>query len=419
MYPNTARSRGTEVEPADILLADVAVRVQLPPSLYEVATERYETIQNWIERDDSPLRGLVLRFYPQGSMAIDATIASKAKNDEFDIDIIAELNLRSDIDPKVVLDLLYQAIRGKPGSRYFDKTRRQTRCVTVDYADMHLDLTPVVRRLWTPERESTIFHHKPETPQIRGQRHVANPWGLADWFKKQTPPDQDVARLFFQRMIKSGQIRADADADPVPNQAPIHSKSKALIALQLIKRFRNLRYDARDCRQPPSVALVRMVGERANSGTTRLLHEVKYQADYILGVLEQNQRFGRLIHLTNPVCAHDELTDRWPENLEAQALFVADLKYFVARLALLDHVDLEGAREVLADLFGEAVGTEVIRKFADATGQVIREGNSAHFGSAGRFAAPAIGLGSATSTRAEPTRSHRFFGAGVPPWLRQ
>src|SRR5262245_49973358 len=96
----TSTIRRTAFEPADVLLADVAVSVQLPPSLHEVATERYETIRNWIERAGSPLADLVLRFYPQGSMAIDATIASKAKNDEFDIDIIAELNLPANVDPK-------------------------------------------------------------------------------------------------------------------------------------------------------------------------------------------------------------------------------------------------------------------------------------------------------------------------------
>jgi len=71
-YTNFATSafHGPDIETADILLADVAVRIQLPPSLYDVAAGRYETIQKWIEREGSPLAGRVIRFYPQGSMAI-------------------------------------------------------------------------------------------------------------------------------------------------------------------------------------------------------------------------------------------------------------------------------------------------------------------------------------------------------------
>ncbi|MDP2372630.1 nucleotidyltransferase [Reyranella sp.] len=406
------------IETADILLADVAIKIQLPPSLFEVATERYETIRAWIERPDSPLAGLVLRFYPQGSMAIDATIASRAKNDEFDIDIIAELDLDPESDPKEVLDLLYRAIRGIPGSRYYSMTKRQTRCVTVEYADMHLDVTPVVRQASAPERQSLVFHHKPETAHVVGTRHVANPWGLAEWFKQQTPADEIIAKMFYDRMALDGQVRADAEFDVVPGQVPAHSKSKALIALQLIKRFRNLRYDQRGCRQPPSVALVRLIGERADSGTSRLLHEVVYQAKYMLAVLEQNQRLGRLVHLTNPRCPLDVLTDRWPEDRTAQSIFIDDLRYLVARLEQLDDADLEAAREILVDLFGEVAGTEVVRKFAEASSRSIREGKSGHLSGVGRFATPAIGVVSAYSPRVEATKPHRFFGGELSPWRR-
>lgn len=415
LSPNTA-----VVETADILLADVAVKIQLPPSLFEVATERYETIRTWIERPDSPLVGLVLRFYPQGSMAIDATIASRAKYDEFDIDIVAELDLASDTDPESVLDLLYHAIRGTPGSRYYRMTKRQTRCVTVEYAEMHLDVTPVVRRLSTPERESVIFHHKPELTHHVGTHHIANPWGLAEWFKHQTPADQTIAKMFYERMALDGQVRADADFEVVPGQQPAHLKSKALIALQLIKRFRNLRYDLRNCRQPPSVALVRLIGEHAYNGTIRLLHEVLYQAKYILAVLEQNRSLGRLVHLTNPSCALDVLTDRWPENQAAQTLFIEDLKHFIAQLERLDDVDLEDARKILADLFGEAASAEVVQKFIESTTRAVREGRSGHVPGLGRFAAPAVGaITVAMPSYARPTKPHRFFGSGAIQWKRR
>jgi hypothetical protein len=68
----------------DLLLADIAIRVQLTATDYEKAVSRYQTINDWLERDGSPLQGHVVLFYPQGSMAICATIASKLKTDEFE-----------------------------------------------------------------------------------------------------------------------------------------------------------------------------------------------------------------------------------------------------------------------------------------------------------------------------------------------
>ncbi len=86
MTENTLRPPFTD--PADILLADVAIRIQLSKTDYNKATQRYQTINAWAERDESPLKGRVELFYPQGSMAIGATIASKLKTDEFDIDVV-------------------------------------------------------------------------------------------------------------------------------------------------------------------------------------------------------------------------------------------------------------------------------------------------------------------------------------------
>ena len=102
-------------------------------------------MRDWIDRPGSPLHGLVALMYPQGSMAIGATIARASDREEYDIDVIVALLIARDSDPEVVLDALYHAIRGEPGSRYYDKTTRHTRCVCVTYEDgMHIDLTPAV-----------------------------------------------------------------------------------------------------------------------------------------------------------------------------------------------------------------------------------------------------------------------------------
>jgi hypothetical protein len=155
------------MDPVDMLLADIAIRIQLSATDYAKAEDRYRAINNHLERDGSLLRGHVLRLYPQGSMAIDATIASCLRTDEYDIDIVVELNLPRDVSPQLALDLLYQSIRGERGSRYYDMTKRRTRCVTVNYANgMHLDLTPVV--LW-PDRadQHSVSPSAGRTPHAR------------------------------------------------------------------------------------------------------------------------------------------------------------------------------------------------------------------------------------------------------------
>ena len=262
----------SRMTPADRLLAEIAIRLQLSRTDYDKAVQRYQTISRRIEHDRSPLRDRVERFYPQGSMAISATIAARG-TDEFDIDVVAQLALPEHVRPRDVLDLLYEAVRGEIGSRYYEITKRQTRCITVEYQDnMHIDITPAVRRPRTPERESWICHDPPEERYDVSERLIANPYGFAEWFKRRTPTIDQFANLYMARAAKYEQtlIAAQAETEPVPAQEPPAAKSTTVVALQLLKRWRNVQYESRPGRRPPSVMISKLVAD-AKGPTNGLL----------------------------------------------------------------------------------------------------------------------------------------------------
>lgn len=404
-------------EPTDVLLADVAIRVQLSRPNYDKAVKRYETVSRWIERDESLLKDRVELFYPQGSMSVGATIASRLRTDEFDIDIIAQLDLPDDVDPETALDLLYHAIRGESGSRYYSNTKRRTRCVTIDYADdMHIDVTPAVRRRGTPERESLIFHHRPENLGEPRYRLIANPYGFAEWFKANTPLDHDFARLFEERAVDYERqfiLAEKADSDPVPAQEPPYRKSKAVIVLQLLKRWRNVRYDNRQGRRPPSIMMAKLVADAANH-TDRLAEELLHQARAMLAVFREWHDAALIIHVANPVCEQDVLTDRWPKFRQDQAIFIHDLEDLVVKLEhLMAGCDLAEMQAIMADLFGEVPTAEAFRALNERTGRAIRAGQSRHRPEGGRLDLPASGIvaGTAASSAVRATPQHGFFGA--------
>ncbi len=400
-------------DPADVLLADVAIRVQLSRTNYDKAVSRYETINKWIERDESPLKDRVELFYPQGSMAIGATIASKLRTDEFDIDVISQLDPSVGASPRQVLDLLYEAIRGERGSRYYRMAERRTRCVTIHYSDdMHLDVTPTLRMMGTPDRQSWIFHHRPEAPQEPSRRLIANPYGFAEWFKVNTPLDYDFADLFEKRAEEYERlsIQAEADSDSVPPQQPPFRKSKAVIVLQLLKRWRNVQYDSRQGRRPPSIMIAKLVADAANH-TDRLSEELLLQARYMLSIFRQSHDRGQPVHIVNPVCEQDELTDRWPRSLRDQTLFIRDLEDLVHKAErLVAGCDLEEMQKIMASLFGEVPTMEAVRAFNERTGEGIRGGHSQHNPQKGGLVIPSSIAGGTVSSVARPTRRHSFYG---------
>ena len=401
--------------PVDVLLADVAIRIQLNRTNYDLAVQRYRTISEWIERADSPLRDRVQLFYPQGSMATGSTIASRLRTDEFDIDVAAQLDLPPDVTPQAVLYLLYTAIRGEPGSRYYRMAKRRTRCVTVDYSDdMHLDVTPLLRQQERPPRESWIFHHRPEAPSEPARRLVANPYGFAEWFKRITPPDHDFAELYERRAREyEGMVSARAvDSDPVPPQEPPFRKSKAVIVLQLLKRWRNVQYDARRGGRPPSIMISRLVADCANS-TDSLSEELLHQSRSMLMEFERWHGVGQCIHVVNPVCAEDVLTDRWPRSLTDQGVFVEALSTLIAKVErLVSGLALDEMQRIMIELFGEAPTADAFRDFNQRYGDEIRRGGGLYLSGTGGLVAPAVIVGesAAVPPEARSTPRHTFYG---------
>lgn len=337
----------------DALLQDIAKRVQLSPTEYRIASERGQTVHDYLNREGSPLRPYLVRTYPQGSMAIGATIASKLKNDEFDIDLIVELNIKQDSAPGLVLETLYRALNGEPGSRYHGKVIRRSRCVTLEYDNMHLDLTPACLIPSALERTSVIYHANENEPPSDHLWIVANPWGFASWFNNMMPA-WFLAMDAAMRKV----------AEPLPDQEELNNKSIPLIALQLLKRWRNKCYDRREGRCPPSIVLAFFVASAAGRRTS-LTTELLFQASNLLAIFENHDRSGRLITVVNPQCDRDVFTDRWPANAGEQSVFTRDLRHLVAQLdKLKSGVSVPVAAGILSDLFGENPTTQVVENFA-------------------------------------------------------
>lgn len=404
------RNRLPLSEPVDALLADVAIRVQLSATDHKLAVDRYNTINDWIERDSSPLKDRVELFYPQGSMAIGATVASKLEYDEFDIDLIAQLDIPAETPAHEVLDLLEAAIKGQPGSRYYNMVERCTRCIQIQYEGMHLDVTPMVRLAHLADRSGYIYHAPQRSPSVDDRRIIANPWGFAQWFQALTPVDRafSLAYATMARTYDEAIAFAKADSEPVPEHCPAHEKSMAVIALQLLKRWRNVQYDQRNGRCPPSVVLAKFVADNANR-TSTLSEELLHQARQLRMAFGRCQMEGRLAQVHNPACEGDVFTDRWPGSLHAQGVFVDDLAILVKRLEELQgECTLDRMREIMAELFGEHPTREAFKVFNERAGRSIVDGLSAHMPGSGRFVIP--GVAAVASVGAAATPRHTYFG---------
>lgn len=392
----------------DRLLAEIAFSVQLPPSLHRKATSRYKAVREFLEGTEN-FKDQIEHFYAQGSMAIDATISTRGTDDEYDIDIVAQLGGRfASMTPNEILDDLFDALQGYRGL----KVVRQTRCVTIYYADgMHLDITPALRDENTPERQGVITHAKGPDERPDDEFVPMNAYGFVSWFLERTPVEPKVVANFDRRWrsFEASKYRADADVDEVPDQTEFLVKNTATLALQLLKRYRNICYATYDGRMPPSVMLSYFAGVVSRPGMT--LSQMLVRLCRRIGRDIRNASERRLLlHVSNPAYADDVFTDRWPENQKQQIRFARHLDELADGLEAAHSMSAGELGEWLREMFGDRVVSAAADRIASEAA-AVRESRHSYAPSGKVILPAAAGVAAPAVARAAPAAiPHTFYG---------
>ena len=343
-------ARELTLDPIEAAIMDVARALQITQTMHQEAESHYRGLASHVDRAGSPFEDKVDEIYSSGSFAIHAATRSNIKQDQHDVDAVLELNCAVDSNPEWVLDELYKAIRGEPGSKYFDYSiEKNSRCVTVTYpGGVTVDLMPVVRLEGMPERVAVLFHHKGEAGESY-QKEI-NPKGFADYFNRHIKTNQTFqnrfdARRFMvdgetysesvNRMVANSIVVEKADTQPMPDHIPLDQKSTRVVALQLIKRFRDIRFRKHDNhrgkRKPPSI-IIAAISLNAGPENDNLIDEVIAISRYMRTVIHNAEDCQNLLDVRNPVHHNDVFTDRWPEARNDQQLWASDLETLIERL---------------------------------------------------------------------------------------
>jgi Second Messenger Oligonucleotide or Dinucleotide Synthetase domain len=394
-----------KLEEHDALLMDVARRVQLTKTMHDAAETNFRALCKYVDRLGSPLENRVVECYPSGSFATGTAIASRVVKAQHDVDVVLELDIPADTPPQLVLDTLFDAINGDIGSRYHGKVKKNSRCVTVEYGDgTTVDLMPIARILG-PDRAGHLFHHK----GAESLHKPVNPWGFAKHFKDHIEYDSVFRDLFVgRRILVEGQLLEKAETQPMPEHVPIEEKSPRVVALQLIKRARDVAFrpKAREhLRKPPSVVLAAIALE-AGPVHTSLLNEVIAVANTIRARLMQTWGPRGTVQVLNPAYEPDVFTDRWPENKACADLFDEDLRRLVVALHKLksETMSLADKRELLKGLFGETAATYAIESTLTAR-EHERQAGRMHIGTTGRVLGGAATTGIIGALRSTAARA--------------
>lgn len=402
----------------DALLLGTALELELSDRDHRVTEKRYQLIPEHLQRPASRLRRCMddALVYAQGSRSIGATIVDGGADDRFDLDAILEFRPPSGWSISQVLDELFVAFQG-----FLDvqAITRCTRCIQLQFAFMHLDVTPM-----DPDQEPRVLrsghiYHSPDDGSE--QLFPANPYGFADWFTKQVAlPSRaftnHVTAMRTNMGIKDrlavGSVIADADIDALPSRRNPLRDAPQVIALKLMKRYLNLRYTNRRLKRPISIYLSKIAALVLPNENGLCAQLESYALDLERRV-HMSMVTGVPLNEKNPASPHEDFNDRWPASNEDLRVFRDDLRHLVAELGRARSSSFTDIRSIFDDLFGERVSEKAVFSYLDGhSGASIP---SAFEPSKGFVATPA--LLTPASPKAAPTSkapAHHFHSGRLP-----
>ena len=299
-------------------LEDIAHLLDIPEDLADEAIARYEAVAAWLSEEDSPMRAYTPELYPQGSFRLGTPIRPLLANDEFDIDLVCQLNIKKEsTTQKDLKALIGDRLKADGDLKTIVKERR--RCWQLVYGKrFHLDVLPAIPDAERPGTSILL------TDKDLARWQFSNPIGYADWFYARMGPQLAQLR---EALAKA----AAASIEDIPEwrvRTPLQR------AVQLLKRHRDLRFAADPDNRPVSILITTLAARayRQQPQTYEaLLHIVRDMPRFI------ENREGKW-WVANPVHPGENFADKWNETPRKKDAFIEWLKAAETDLvALADH----------------------------------------------------------------------------------
>jgi len=364
--------------PSSNWLNDVLIRIcillQLTKTQYKEAEAHYLSVAEWLRAPASPIATLNPDIYPQGSLRIGTTVRPWWR-EEYDLDLVLWLELYQNANPIEVLDLVERRLRDH--GTYAPMVERKNRCIRLNFArQFHLDILPA-----RPDLRFSGSHILVPDCAAKDWKE-SNPKGYAAWFE---------GRGALQ--LAEG-TRAAIEQLPLPEGA--EDKNALQLAVQLLKRWRDIRFANTPELAPISIVLTTLAG----LNYTGELNPIEALSAIVQRINCTVPSFGRLV-VCNPANPHEDLSERWDGSPEAYGAFVAAMRDLESDLAELQRPGMPATSQRLERLFGETAPM-AIREQA-ATVETMRK--TSELGVARTGAITVV-----TSSGAVPVRRNTFYG---------
>lgn len=309
------------------VLQKVVESIEIPQSHYKAATDRYRSLGDWLDRQDSTIAADRPEVHPQGSFRLGTVIRPLNSNCGYDLDLVCELrNVEKDEDSQANLKARVGAeIHAYAKAHGMETPKEGRRCWKLAYRgqpSFHIDSLPAIpedaatksaiaeairrQNEAEPGVAETAIAITDKTSQryevITDDWNMSNPAGFATWFESR------MRSVALARMEALVQDRAYAKVEDVP---AYEWKTPLQVAVQLLKRHRDTMFAEEPDIAPISVIIATLAG-RAYRDEVDLLDALDGISERMSGFVRSQQP-----RIPNPSNPGEDFADKWDATREA------------------------------------------------------------------------------------------------------
>jgi len=325
------------------IYTQVVNNLDISEELFQRAEKKYMDIASWFEEN---IQKYDFVIYQQGSFALGTVTKPISDADEYDLDLVCEINNASDLTAEQLKKRSYDWL-----NRYgkYERLKEKTRCWQVIYSDslqFHIDFLP---SLPLPLGDERILITDKDDNYKTYEYIGSNPKGYAAWFKE---------RMAAQYALQEHKIAIEkyaADIKKVPRYAV---KTPLQKAIQLLKRHRDILFkDDTYNVTPISIIITTLSAHTYNNEDNiydALLSIIKGMPRYI------NKLADGSYSIENPSCPTENFAEKWNEHPERAVAFFEWIEQ--VKLDLVENLISVDTTIHAGNLLKQSLGENIVQK---------------------------------------------------------
>ena len=354
-------------EEIDDLLDRICEKITINEEMFNLVTKEYTDLGRWIGEKTPNMK---MRIFPQGSFALGTVIKPISENDDYDIDLVCEL----DRDYGLIAEVYKKEVSFKWLTQYKKHEKDledKHRCWHVEYDDIknfHMDVVPA----YNHGVLGIKITEKIDGPYGSTYRYInSNPEGYIAWFFEINK--KSSARLYESYAKRNGvRVNDSAEIDKIKRNKIKTTLQKAII---LLKRHRDIMFKDNPDDKPISIIITTLAAlcyEDTDSISKVLTKFFDFAPAYL-----KSHCYNGVYYVTNPVDSSDNFANKWEEKPERREAFLkwlgqASNDLNVNRMLQKDRTALG---QYLKTVLGEGVVRKVYDEAASKDREAIRSGD--------------------------------------------